>query len=66
MTEQQGESSQLANCDHIPIIDLSTLDSPHLEERQQLAESIYDVCTQVGFFYIKVRPFHYHLGYSSS
>ncbi|KAJ5306193.1 hypothetical protein N7508_005208 [Penicillium antarcticum] len=52
MTEKQGESSQLANCDHIPIIDLSTLDSPHLEERQQLAQSIYDVCTQVGFFYI--------------
>ncbi|OQD81901.1 hypothetical protein PENANT_c024G03616 [Penicillium antarcticum] len=42
MTEKQGESSQLANCDHIPIIDLSTLDSPHLEERQQLAQSIYD------------------------
>ncbi|KAJ5766923.1 uncharacterized protein N7511_004539 [Penicillium nucicola] len=53
MTETQIGNSQLADCDHVPIIDLSTLDSPHLEERQQLARSIYDVCTQVGFFYIK-------------
>jgi hypothetical protein len=66
MLERQGETSQLANCDHIPIIDLSNLDSPHLEERQQLAQSIYDVCTQVGFFYIKVRLFYCHLGSSSS
>jgi hypothetical protein len=56
MTEQ-SKTSQLAISDHIPIIDLSTLDSPDLEERQQLARSIYEVCTEVGFFYIKVQPF---------
>lgn len=53
MTEP-ADSSQAANCDHIPIIDLSSLDSPQLEERQKLARAIYDACTQVGFFYIQV------------
>lgn len=54
MTEPKTESSQLADCSHIPIIDLSTLDSPNFDERRKLAQSIYDACTQVGFFYIKV------------
>lgn len=54
MTESKTESSQLADGNHIPIIDLSTLDSPDFNERQKLAQSIYDACTQVGFFYIKV------------
>jgi isopenicillin N synthase-like dioxygenase len=52
---QQAEGSQLAECDHIPIIDLSNLNSPHFEDRQKLAQSIRDVCTHVGFFYIKVK-----------
>jgi hypothetical protein len=52
--DQSTESSQLADCDHIPIIDLSNLNSPRVEDRQKLAQSIRDVCTQVGFFYIKV------------
>lgn len=34
----------------IPIIDLSTLNSSQVEERQKLAEEIYDACTRVGFF----------------
>jgi isopenicillin N synthase-like dioxygenase len=51
---QQADSSQLANCDHIPVIDLSSIDSVSLEERQKLARTIFDACTQVGFFYIKV------------
>ena len=55
MTQQTAEGSQLADCDHIPIIDLSNLNSPRFEDRQELAQSIRDVCTQVGFFYIKVR-----------
>ncbi|KAF3384707.1 putative iron/ascorbate oxidoreductase [Penicillium rolfsii] len=50
---QQTDSSQLANCDHIPVIDLSTIDSTSLEERQKLARAIFEACTQVGFFYIK-------------
>jgi hypothetical protein len=52
----QTDSSQLANCDHIPVIDLSSIDSASLEERQKLAQTIFEACTQVGFFYIKV-PF---------
>lgn len=52
----QTEPSQAANCDQIPIIDLSYLSSPNIEERRQLAQTIYDACTQVGFFYIKVWP----------
>lgn len=54
MTESKMETSQLADCDDIPIIDLSNMDNPSLHERQQLAQSIFDACTQVGFFYIKV------------
>lgn len=53
MTEP-ADSSQAADGDHIPIIDLSTLDSPQIEVRQKLAREIYDACTQVGFFYIQV------------
>lgn len=53
MTESKTESSQLADCKNIPIIDLSSLDSPNFDERRKLAQSIYDACTQVGFFYIK-------------
>ncbi|KAJ5780517.1 hypothetical protein N7457_005677 [Penicillium paradoxum] len=53
MIEPENQNSQLADCDLIPIIDLSNLESPHLHERQNLAQSIYDACTQVGFFYIK-------------
>lgn len=47
--------SQTANCDHIPVIDLSWLISPDAEERQKLAALINDACTKVGFFYIKVN-----------
>lgn len=54
---QQADFSQAANCDHIPIIDLSNLDNPQIEERRKLAREIYDACTQVGFFYIQVRGF---------
>lgn len=49
-----ADSSQAANCDQIPIIDLSNINSPQIEERQKLARSVYDACTQVGFFYIQV------------
>lgn len=54
MVEQSADPSQAANCDQIPVIDLSSLDSPRIEERKDLAKTIYDACTQVGFFYIKV------------
>ncbi|KAJ5160172.1 uncharacterized protein N7482_007176 [Penicillium canariense] len=50
---QQTNSSQAANCECIPIIDLSDIDSPHFKDRRKLAQIIYDACTQVGFFYIK-------------
>ncbi|PYH98448.1 Clavaminate synthase-like protein [Aspergillus ellipticus CBS 707.79] len=46
-------SAPKAEFDHIPIIDLATLRSPLLKERQQLAKEIHKACTQVGFFYIK-------------
>jgi hypothetical protein len=62
MAEQQAEPSQAANCDQIPIIDLSTIDSPNIEERRELARAIYDACTQVGFFYIKVLEYSKLLG----
>ena len=48
--------SQTAKCDHIPVIDLSALDSPVIEERCNLAEQISEASTKVGFFYIKVSP----------
>jgi hypothetical protein len=40
--------------DNLPIIDVASLDSPHIEDRKQLAAQIFDACTRVGFFYIKV------------
>lgn len=43
-----------ADFDKIPLIDLSTLKSSDLAERQKLAHKVYEACTQVGFFYIKV------------
>lgn len=61
MTDQKMDTSQAANCDHIPVIDLTSLDSSDAEARGQLARNIYDACTQVGFFYIKVSPSHWHL-----
>lgn len=39
--------------DNLPIIDLTSLESPDLEARKELATQIYDACTRVGFFYIK-------------
>lgn len=42
------------NFDNIPIIDLSNLRSPLLDERRALAKGVYDACTNVGFFYVKV------------
>ena len=52
--DQRNDSSQLASCDHIPVIDISNIDSAELKERQELAQAVFDACTQVGFFYIKV------------
>ncbi|KAK1142549.1 hypothetical protein N8T08_007524 [Aspergillus melleus] len=46
-------SPQSADVAEIPIIDLSSLRSPLLEDRQKLAGQVYDACTNVGFFYIK-------------
>lgn len=42
--------------DNIPIIDLAAMSSPDLEERKKLAAQVYDACSRVGFFYIKVPP----------
>ncbi|BAE60531.1 unnamed protein product [Aspergillus oryzae RIB40] len=46
--------SPKADFENIPIIDVAALKSPDRRERQRLAREIYDACTQVGFFYIKV------------
>ncbi|KAL4901574.1 hypothetical protein BDW74DRAFT_170035 [Aspergillus multicolor] len=45
-------ASQEADFDSIPIVDLSTLVSPHAHERQKLADLVSRACTEVGFFYI--------------
>lgn len=37
----------------IPTIDLAELDSPSPDARKRIAESIYDACSQCGFFYIE-------------
>jgi hypothetical protein len=57
IVQQPGgvRSSPEGGFENIPIIDVSALDSPHREERQKLAAKIYEACTQIGFFYIKVR-----------
>ncbi|KAF4508822.1 hypothetical protein G6O67_005154 [Ophiocordyceps sinensis] len=39
--------------DSIPIVDLAAWRSSDPDDRQRLASRVYDVCTQVGFFYIK-------------
>ncbi|KAL5046029.1 hypothetical protein BDW71DRAFT_207706 [Aspergillus fruticulosus] len=46
-------SPQEVDFDSIPIIDLSTLNSPHIQERQKLADPIRKACIEVGLFYIK-------------
>lgn len=51
--EDENDVSQTANCDYIPVLDLSSLNSPDIDDRRKLAGDIYDACTQVGFFYIK-------------
>lgn len=50
----QSKGSPKADFENIPIIDVAPLKSPDREARQKLAAEIYDACTQVGFFYIKV------------
>lgn len=42
-----GEFSEL------PIIDLSKAFSEKFEDRMSIAEELRDVCTRVGFFYVK-------------
>ncbi|KAL2842722.1 hypothetical protein BJY01DRAFT_248987 [Aspergillus pseudoustus] len=37
----------------IPVVDLSNMGSPSIEERKAVAKAICDACTKVGFFYIK-------------
>lgn len=37
----------------IPTVDLAEIDSPLLEVRKAIAESVYDACHTCGFFYIK-------------
>ncbi|KAI1501218.1 2OG-Fe(II) oxygenase family oxidoreductase [Biscogniauxia marginata] len=50
---EENDASQAANCDDIPVIDLSSLNSTDVHERRKLADLVYDACTEVGFFYIK-------------
>lgn len=37
----------------ISTIDLSTIDSPSLEDRKKIAKEIYDACHTCGFFYVQ-------------
>ena len=52
--EDQNCTRPSDDFDNIPIIDLLGLNSPHVEERQKISQKVYDACTQVGFFYVKV------------
>ncbi|PYI20836.1 Clavaminate synthase-like protein [Aspergillus violaceofuscus CBS 115571] len=46
------ESSVRGDFSRVPVIDLTNLRSPQLDERRALAREIHDACMQVGFFYI--------------
>lgn len=50
LSERGGEDFE-----SLPIIDLSALRSPTLEQRRQLAREVDQACKQVGFFYVTVR-----------
>ena len=50
----QPEDLRKNDFENIPVIDVSALKSPDRQQRQKLAAQIYEACTQVGFFYIKV------------
>lgn len=54
MAQHSVVSTQEGSFEHIPVIDLSVWKSPHCDERKRLAQQVYDACTRVGFFYIKV------------
>ncbi|WVW82460.1 hypothetical protein I302_104470 [Kwoniella bestiolae CBS 10118] len=55
MSDLTKLSDQLlkSDFDTIPLIDLTDAQSPNLEKRQALAESIRDACLSAGFFYVK-------------
>jgi len=36
----------------IPVIDISKIDSPWLEDKKRIASELYDACSASGFFYI--------------
>lgn len=58
--EADSETSSLGgNFDSLPLIDLANLRSSRVEDRQIFARQIRDVCTQVGFFYIKVNTLRF-------
>lgn len=52
--EPQRLSGSEGNFDHIPVIDVSALRGANYNELESLAVEIYNACTNVGFFYIKV------------
>ena len=45
-------SAQSASFDSIPIVDIEGMFSPHLADRQVVANAIKEACTSVGFVYI--------------
>jgi isopenicillin N synthase-like dioxygenase len=52
--EQLNTGAVKGKFEKIPIIDLTPWQSHNIEERRKLAREVYEACTEVGFFYIKV------------
>ncbi|KAH9828748.1 2og-Fe oxygenase family protein [Teratosphaeria destructans] len=46
------DHSRQGNFTSIPVIDLSNVDSPDLDDRKAIAGQLYEACSTAGFFYI--------------
>jgi isopenicillin N synthase-like dioxygenase len=54
MSAAKGDITAKRGAFHeIPVIDLSPASSPLLSDRKLLAETVYEVCVRVGFFYVR-------------
>ncbi len=51
-TVEKSQEAKLATLDEIPLIDVSGIFSPNLNDRKKVAEELRDACIKIGFFYI--------------